>query len=81
MKEEEKEPLKEESKNQFPEAKSQQPEAGSQLNTDNPHKITYTTQIAIYYIKGGIPKALDSLKVTLEIENPGIGRKYRIYKL
>ena len=47
------------------------------LNTNNPYKLTYTTQSAIYYIKGGLPKALDSLKITLEIENIATGRKSR----
>ena len=42
-----------------------------QLTTSNPHKISYTTTVATYYVKGGIPKALDSMKVTLEIEQSG----------
>lgn len=41
----------------------------SGLNTSNPNKITYTTETAVYYIKGGIRKDLDSLKVTLVIEH------------
>ncbi len=48
-----------------------------QLNTTNPYKITYATETAIYHIKGGIPKAMDSLKITLEIENIATGRKSR----
>jgi DNA primase len=47
------------------------------LNTTNPYKITYATQTAIYYIKGGLPKALDSLRITLEIENITTSRKSR----
>lgn len=47
------------------------------LNTTNPYKITYATQTAIYHIKGGLPKALDSLKITLEIENIVSSRKSR----
>ncbi len=39
------------------------------LNTTNPNKITYQTDTATYYIKGGIRKDLDSLKVTLVIEH------------
>ncbi|CAA0202468.1 toprim domain-containing protein [Tenacibaculum maritimum] len=39
------------------------------LNTNNPNKITYETETAVYYIKGGIRKDLDSLKVTLVIEH------------
>ncbi len=40
----------------------------SPLNTTNPHNIIYPTDTAIYYIKGGIRKDLDSLKVSLVIE-------------
>ncbi len=40
----------------------------NRLNTSNPYKITYPTETATYHVKGGIPKALDSLKITLEIE-------------
>lgn len=47
------------------------------LNTFNPNKITYTTETAAYYIKGGIRKDLDSLKVTLVIEHPGARQKSR----
>ncbi|MCD4670272.1 MAG: toprim domain-containing protein, partial [Actinomycetia bacterium] len=51
--------------------------SGAELNTGNPHKISYSTQTATYYIKGGLPKALDSLKITLEVEHPETGRKSR----
>ena len=40
-----------------------------EVNTTNPNKITYQTNTATYYIKGGIRKDLDSLKVTLVIEH------------
>jgi len=40
------------------------------LNTKNPNNITYQTEIATYYIKGGIRRDLDSLKVTLVVEHP-----------
>jgi len=40
----------------------------NQLITTNSYKITYPTETATYHVKGGIPKALDSLKITLEIE-------------
>ena len=49
----------------------------NELNTSNPYKIIFTTETAIYYIKGGIPKALDSMKVTIEIENITSSRKSR----
>jgi len=52
-------------------------EKTGKLNTSNPYKITYATNTATYYIKGGLPKALDSLKITLEIEHPDTARKSR----
>ena len=39
------------------------------LITTNPNRIIYQTEIANYYINGGIRKDLDSLKVTLAIES------------
>jgi len=45
------------------------PQEPSGLNTTNPNKIIYITATANYYIKGGIRKDLDSLKVTLVIEH------------
>jgi DNA primase len=53
------------------------PKQNSKLNTSNPYKITYPTETATYHVKGGIPKALDSLKITLEIEHPTTNRKSR----
>ncbi len=41
----------------------------SKLITDVPHKLTYQTLEANYYIQGGISKQLDSMKVTLVIEH------------
>jgi DNA primase len=41
----------------------------STLNCVNPNNITYQAQTATYYIKGGIRRDLDSLRVTLVIEN------------
>jgi len=52
-------------------------EALRQLQISNPYKITYSTAVANYFVKGGLPKALDSMKVTLEIEHPETGRKSR----
>ncbi|MBN2237117.1 MAG: toprim domain-containing protein [Bacteroidales bacterium] len=40
------------------------------LNITNSNKISYATGTAIYYIKGGLRKELDSLRVSLVIENP-----------
>lgn len=53
------------------------PKPASALNTSNPYKISYVTETAVYHIKGGLTKALDSMKVTLEIENPETARKSR----
>ena len=39
------------------------------LNTDNPHNIKYTGNLADYYIKGGLRGNLDSMKVSLQIVN------------
>ncbi|MDH5399545.1 MAG: CHC2 zinc finger domain-containing protein, partial [Cyclobacteriaceae bacterium] len=47
------------------------------LHTENPNKIAYTTGTAAYYIKGGIRKDLDSLKVTLVVEHPDSKAKSR----
>jgi hypothetical protein len=47
------------------------------LDTSNPYKISYKTETANYYIKGGIRKELDSLKVTLVIEHPESQAKSR----
>ena len=53
------------------------PATFDKLDTSNPLKITFPTQTAIYHVKGGIPKALDSMKVTIEIENISTSRKSR----
>lgn len=58
-------------------ANHKQQTINTKLDTSNPYKITYPTETAIYHIKGGLPKALDSLKITLEIENTTTGRKSR----
>ena len=53
------------------------PKQDTGLNTHNPYKIIYPTPNAIYYIKGSVPKVLDSMRVTIEIENISTGRKSR----
>ena len=45
------------------------PSQAPQLNTRNPFKITYKTATATYYVQGGVSKNLDSMKLTLVIEN------------
>lgn len=53
------------------------PESTNKLHTSNPHNLYYTTETATYYIKGGIRKELDSLKVTLVVEHPETRQKSR----
>lgn len=40
------------------------------LKTSNPNNLILVTEIAIYHIKGGVRKDLDSLKVSLQIQHP-----------
>lgn len=47
------------------------------FKTENPHNIIYTTPTANYYIKGGIRKDLDSLKITLCIAHKTNHKKSR----
>jgi DNA primase catalytic core len=51
------------------------------FDTANPHRIRYTTETALYTVKGGVGKQMDSLKVSLDIahrvENAQNGLKYR----
>ncbi|MBU0533162.1 toprim domain-containing protein [Candidatus Micrarchaeota archaeon] len=65
------------SSGQAPAAVSARASNKNGLNTTNPYKIIFATGTAVYYIKGGIPRALDSMKVTIEIENISTGRKSR----
>jgi len=50
-------------------SKLSQPKELSKLNTQNPHKLTYTSDTATYLIKGGVDKVMSKLNVTLEIIN------------
>jgi DNA primase len=57
-------------------------EGGEGLDVSNPYKLRYTSDTAIYYIQGGLPKTTDNLKVMLVIEalhdSPlGVGGKAR----
>lgn len=50
------------------------PAISSKLNTSNPNNISFTTELASYFIKGGLrtsSKDLDSLKITLVVEYEG----------
>jgi DNA primase len=40
----------------------------TELDTSNALKIKYSTQTANYYIQGGLPKAMDNMKVMLVVE-------------
>ncbi|MBK7883596.1 MAG: toprim domain-containing protein [Chitinophagaceae bacterium] len=48
-----------------------------ELNTANPYKLVYTSDTAVYYIQGGLPKTTDHLKIMLVIENPQTNFKAR----
>jgi DNA primase len=48
-----------------------------ELNTKNPYKLIYTSDTAVYYIQGGLPKTTDHLKVMLVIEHPQTNFKAR----
>jgi DNA primase len=47
------------------------------LDTTHPHKIKYTSDTAVYYIQGGLPKTTDHLKIMLVIESKATGIKAR----
>ncbi|WP_289001061.1 CHC2 zinc finger domain-containing protein [uncultured Roseivirga sp.] len=49
-----------------PKAKNQEPKAN--FDASNPNKITYFTETAHYYVKGGLRQELDRLQVSLMIE-------------
>ena len=49
----------------------------NKLITTNPNKIIYKTDTANYYVKGGLRKELDSMKVSIDIENKETGFKSR----
>jgi len=49
----------------------------SPLNTENPHKITYETQTARYIVKGGLPRQLDKMLISLDVQHLETGLKYR----
>ncbi|MFN7436150.1 MAG: CHC2 zinc finger domain-containing protein, partial [Bacteroidota bacterium] len=48
-----------------------------QFDTSNPHKLIYRTLSANYYIKGGLRNETDSMRVSLDIEQPQNKRKSR----
>ena len=48
--------------------KATNPVTSGQFDPSNPHKITYFTETAHYYVKGGLRQELDRLQVSLMIE-------------
>ena len=49
----------------------------SPLNTTNPHKITYETPTARYIVKGGLPRQLDKMLISLDVQHLETALKYR----
>jgi len=52
-------------------------QATANFNTANPYKLSYTTETANYYVQGEISRVLDSMKITIVIENPQTLQKAR----
>jgi len=48
----------------------------SPLNTTNPNKITYETQTARYIVKGGLPRQLDKMLISLDVQHLETALKY-----
>jgi DNA primase len=51
-----------------------------QINTQNPNKITYFTDTAHYYVKGGLRQELDRMQVSLMIESKNNSSNYGRYR-
>lgn len=51
--------------------------AQSPLNTEQPNKITYTTQTARYIVKGSLPKTFDRMTISLDVQHLETAVKYR----
>jgi hypothetical protein len=51
--------------------------ASHPLDTTNPHKIIYETQTARYIVKGGLPRQLDKMLISLDVQHLETGLKYR----
>jgi len=47
------------------------------LNTEQPNKITYTTQTARYIVKGSLPKTFDRMTISLDVQHLETAIKYR----
>ena len=62
---------------QIPTSSNQISPSSNFFDTSNPLRIIYTTNTAIYTVKGGIQKQLDSLKISLDIAHKETSFKYR----
>lgn len=51
--------------------------ADSKLDSTHAHKLRYVTATAHYYVQGGVPKAVDTMKVMLVVEHPVTSMKSR----
>lgn len=51
--------------------------AASLLDSSNPYKLSYSGELACYYVQGGVSKQLDSMKVTLVVERKDNSQKSR----
>lgn len=49
----------------------------AELDTKYSYKLRYSTGTAHYYVQGGVPKLMDSMKITLVAENFSTGQKTR----
>ncbi|ELR68976.1 hypothetical protein C900_05534 [Fulvivirga imtechensis AK7] len=63
-----------------PVPKQSKPPTAGKFDTSNPHKISYFTDIAHYYVKGGLRQELDSLRVSLVIEATHQTANYQKYR-
>jgi len=59
------------------EEKVQAQNFASPLNTENPNKIIHETQTARYIVKGGLPRQLDKMLISLDVQHLETGLKYR----
>lgn len=58
-------------------ASTSKPNHAGSFDISNPHRLTYCTITANYYIKGGLRNEADSMRVSLDIEHLQNGRKSR----
>lgn len=66
-----------EEKGSHPSKALQAAQSQSPLNTEQPNKITYTTQTARYIVKGSLPKTFDRMTISLDVQHLETAIKYR----